>query len=95
MDVAVAARAGRELETGGAKRIFPAVRTRSLLRGDVPVTGTAVDRIEPSPVPAALGAGMTLEALHPAMRAAFQLRQVDLVAVVTGSLLLGRDCSGQ
>ncbi len=89
MNIAVTARTGRQLEAGGALWILAAVCTGGLLLDDVPVTRPAVHRIEAAPVPAALRARVAIEATHLAVRTTLEQRRIDLVAIVTGILVLG------
>ena len=49
----------------------------------VGVTGSAVDRIEPAPVPK-LGTNMAVEAFGRAMNCGLELCEVNFVAIVTG-----------
>ena len=49
----------------------------------VGVTGSALDRVEPAPVPK-LGADMAVEAVGRAMNCGLELCEVNFVAIVTG-----------
>jgi len=64
-----------------------AMHTYRLLGEHLGMASFAVNRIEPAPVPA-FSADVAVEAFRQTMRSAFEMSQIDFVAIVTGILFL-------
>lgn len=77
MDGPMAGFAGRQLGSREAPHAVLAMDTDTLFLDDVPVTGRAVDGVEPAPMPPVISADMALQALRGAVR-----RQVEVTEVV-------------
>jgi hypothetical protein len=83
MNLAMAVFARRKFYTGRSLHTEWAMDADGLSLNYVIVTGCALDRVEPAPVPK-LGADMAVEAVGRAMNCGLELCEVNFVAIVTG-----------
>ena len=84
VDFAVTGIARRQVQASQALHTEFAVDADGLYLDHVVVTGSAVDGIKPTPVPAAIGADMAVEAFGHAMNGDLELCEVNFVTIVTG-----------
>ena len=89
MDIAVTTRTGRELYVRRASQVVTAMRTHSMLGGDAGMTFPTVHRIEPATVLALVGTDVAVKAFRQAVNGAFEVSQIEFVAIDTRVLILG------